>query len=69
MIIRGHVPDSVWVMENEDATNAQLSLAEPPPLIKSVRFVKAGGTSPAHSALTLPGQLIIGGVVSSMVIV
>ena len=60
---------SVCVIVNDEAFNAQLSDAEPPAAIKDASVVKAGGRSPLHSSVTFPGQVMTGGVVSSMMMV
>ena len=63
------MPLSVSVKENEDSTKSQLSEALPPPLMKSANVVNAGGTSPEHSNISAPGQVITGFTWSSTVMV
>ena len=69
MIVLGHVPLSDSVTENDEAFNAQLSEAVPPPAMKLASVVNAGGIFPVHSSLTFAGHVINGGVISSIVIV
>ena len=69
VIVLGHVPLSVCVIVKDEAFNAQLSEAVPPAAIKDASVVKAGGTFALHSPVTLPGQVIRGGVVSSIIMV
>ena len=69
VIVLGQVPLSVCVIVNEEAFNEQLSEAVPPPAIKVANVVKAGGMFALHSPVIFPGQVIIGGVISSMMIV
>ena len=69
MIVLGHEPLSDSVTENEDTFSAQLSDAVPPPATKSVRLVKRGGISALHVPFTLPGHVITGEVISSMMMV
>ena len=68
-MVLGHVPLSDSVILKVETFNAQLSEAVPPPAIKLASVVNAGGTSPVHSSFTFAGQVMTGGVVSSMMIV
>src|SRR5688572_20449519 len=56
-------------MVNDEAFNAQLSDADPPPAINVANVVKGAGMSALHSSFTVAGQVITGGVVSSIMIV
>ena len=69
MIVLGHVPLSDCVIENDEAFKAQLSDAVPPPAMNDANVVKAAGTFALHSAFILPGHVITGATVSSIIIV
>ena len=60
---------SVCVIVNDEAFKAQLSEADPPPAMNVARVVNAGGMFALHSPVILPGQVIVGGVVSSITMV
>src|SRR6185503_5807816 len=68
-MILGHTPLSVSVYVNDPVLSPQLSLALPPPVTKSPYVTKAKGTSTLHSNTRSAGQMITGGVISSIVIV
>lgn len=67
--MRGHVPLSVCVIINDDATRPQLSDAVPPPARNVLSVVNAGGMLLEQTPFTAGGQVMVGLTVSSMVIV
>lgn len=69
VMVRGHVPVVISLIINEVATIPQLSLTEPPAPWNAVRLGYAAGTAPAHANVPPAGQVIVGFMVSSIVIV